>query len=585
MYALPRHAWQRLGVAALTALAFAAPATAAPANTPAQEVDLRVLAANDFHGNLEPPTGSSGSLPDSQGIATPVGGAAYLATHLRQLRTGKKNTVAVHAGDAIGGTPLLSGLFRDEPAIDSLNAMGMNIAGVGNHEYDEGTKELLRMDRGGCHPVDGCFDEDGFSGAKFPFLAANVITRKSGLPMLPPVTVKLYNGVPVGFIGVTLEGTPEIVAAEGIKTVRFENEITSVNRWTKVLRLLGVKAIVVLIHQGGFSTGGPNECGPGTRDGSNLTGEIVDLAKGFSSEVDVVVSGHTHWAYVCEIPDPAGNPRLVTSSSSFGRAITVLDLKLNKKTGDVIRSKSTATNHLVTRNVEADPTQTALIAKWQAKVGPIAGRVVGKITADITRAPGGARDKESSLGNLIADAQWKQTEASGSGGAQLALMNPGGVRADLTFAASPNGGADGEVTYGELYSVQPFGNNLVTMTLTGAQIETALEQQWTQTNPTTVRQLFLGISDSLRYTYSASGPVGNKIDPASITLGGAPLNPTATYRVTVNSFLADGGDGFLVLKDGTDRVTGAIDVDAFEDYVTERSPVAPASANRVTVLP
>ncbi len=577
--------WRAFGAAALASLALTAPSSSLAAAPASPEVDLRVLAANDFHGNLEPPTGSSGTLPDSQGVATPVGGAAYLATHLRNLRSGQKNTVAVHAGDAIGGSPLLSGLFKDEPAIDSLNAMGLNVAGVGNHEFDEGTKELLRMDAGGCHPTEGCFDDDGFAGAKFPFLAANVVTRKTGLPMLAPVSVKSYGGVPVGFIGVTLEGTPEIVSAEGIKSVRFTDEVAAVNRWTKVLRLLGVKAIVVLVHQGGFTTGGPSECGPGSRNGSGLTGEIVDLAKGFSSDVDVVVSGHTHWAYICELPDPAGNPRLVTSSSSFGRAITVLDLKLSKRTGDVIRSKTAATNQLVTRTVAPDPVQTELIAKWQAKVGPIAGRVVGRITADIGRAMGGARDKESSLGNVVADAQFKQTQAAGSGGAQLALMNPGGVRADLTYAASPGGGADGEVTYGELYSVQPFGNNLVTMTLTGAQIETALEQQWTQTNPTTVRQLFLGISEGLTYAYSASGPVGSKIDPASIKLSGATVDPAAKYRVTVNSFLADGGDGFLVLKEGTDRVTGAIDVDAFEDYLTENSPLAPAPSNRVTVLP
>ena len=571
-----------LGAAALAALMLGAPAASHAAPPAPADVDLRVLAANDFHGNLEPPTGSSGVLPDSQGVSTPVGGAAYLATHLGQLRAGHKNTVSVHAGDAIGGSPLLSGLFHDEPAIESLDAMGLNIAGVGNHEYDEGTKELERIDRGGCHPVEGCFDDDGYQGAKFPFLAANVVTKRTGLPHLPPVEVRRYGGVPVGFIGVTLKGTPEIVAAAGIKDVRFDDEVKTVNNWTKVLRLLGVKAIVVLIHQGGFTTGGPNECGPGTRD-SGLTGDVADLSKRFSTDVDVVVSGHTHWAYICNVPDPAGKPRLVTSSSSFGRAITVLDLKLSKRTGDVVRSTSTANNHLVTRTVTPDATQLAIIDKWKAKSGPIANRVVGSITADITRSA--ARDKESSLGNLIADAQLHETAQSGSGGAQLALMNPGGVRADLTYAPSPTGEAPGEVTYGELYSVQPFGNNLVTMTLTGEQVETALEQQWTETSPGVVRHLFLGISDGLTYSYSASAPLGNKIDPASIKLNGTTISPTAKYRVTVNSFLADGGDGFGVFELGTERLTGAVDLDAFQHYVEEESPVAPAPANRVTVLP
>lgn len=574
------------GLVALAAAAILLPVLPADATAaPVREVDLRVLAANDFHGNLEPPTGSSGVLPDSQGVSTPVGGAAYLATHLRQLRDGHRNTVTVHAGDAIGGSPLISGLFHDEPAIESLDAMGMNIAGVGNHEFDEGTKELLRMDRGGCHPVEGCFDDEGYAGARFPFLAANVLTRRTGLPMLPPVAVRMYQGVPVGFIGVTLEGTPEIVAAQGIKDVRFANEVTQANRWTKVLRVVGVKAIVVLVHQGGFTTGRPDECGPGSRDGAGLTGPIVDLAKRFSSDVDVVVSGHTHWAYVCKIADPAGRERYVTSSSSFGHAITAIDLKLSTRTRDVIRDKTEVHNHLVTRTVPADPQQQAIIAKWNAKVAPIAGRVIGSITGDITRAAGGARDKESSLGNLIADAQQEATSTPQLGGAVAAFMNPGGVRADLTYASSPGGGADGEVTYGEVYSVQPFGNNLVTMTLKGSQIDTLLEQQWTPQSDGSVRFLFLGISDSVRYAYSASAPVGVKVDPATITINGQPISPTADYRVTVNSFLADGGDGFTVLRDGKDRLTGAVDLDAFEAYVTAHSPVAPASANRVTVLP
>jgi 2',3'-cyclic-nucleotide 2'-phosphodiesterase (5'-nucleotidase family) len=574
---------RRLGAAAvaLAALAIAAPMSAHAAASPT--VPLRMLAINDFHGNLEPPTGSSGSLPGPGGAPTPVGGAAYLATHLRQLREGHHNAVTVAAGDDIGASPLISGLFHDEPTIDALNAMGVNVSSVGNHEFDEGTSELLRMDRGGCHPTEGCFDDDGFDGAKFRYLAANVLTRKTGLPLLPPVTVKSYGGIPVGFIGLTLKGTPNIVSAAGIKAVRFDDEVKTVNAWSRVLRLTGVKAIVVLVHQGGFTTGSPNECGPGTRDGAGLSGDVVDLAKRFSSDVDVIVSGHTHWAYVCNVPDPAGHPRLVTSASSFGRAISVFDLQLSKKTRDIVRDQTVVNNQLVTRDVAPDPFQQSLIAKWSAKVGPISGRVAGKITADITRAAGGARDAESSLGNVVADAQLHETE--GNGGAQIALMNPGGVRADLTYAGSPGSGADGEVTFGDLYTVQPFGNNLVTMTLTGAQLETALEEQWTQSSPGTVQHLFLGISDGLTYAYSEDAPVGDKIDPASIELNGTPISPTAAYRVTVNSFLADGGDGFTILKSGTDRLTGSVDLDALEHYVTEKSPLAPAPTNRVTVLP
>jgi 5'-nucleotidase len=296
----------------------------------------------------------------------------------------------------------------------------------------------------------------------------------------------------------------------------------------------------------------------------------------------MVVTGHTHQPYTCVIPDPAGTPRWVTSASSYGRVITETNLTLSRKTQDVVRSSVTSVNRAVTRDVTPDAAQTATIAKWNALSAPIANRVVGSVTAPIVRSA--TRDTESSLANLIADAQLAATSAAEAGGAQMAFMNPGGVRADLTFPGSTAGEGDGNVTYGEAFTGQPFGNLLVSMTLTGAQIDTLLEQQWS-TAPARAPFLALGISEGFAFSFSRSAPVGSKVDPASITLNGTPIDPAGTYRVTVNSFLADGGDGFTVLTEGTDRVGGGGDLDAFIAYLTANAPVTGPPTNRSTPLP
>ncbi|MGD9694058.1 MAG: bifunctional UDP-sugar hydrolase/5'-nucleotidase [Thermoleophilia bacterium] len=570
-------------------------------------VDLQLLSFNDYHGHLQPPTGNDGLLvtaPGTPPVTTPAGGVEYLTTHLRRLRQGHRNTLTVAAGDLIGGSPFLSGLFKDEPSVETLNTLGLDVSSVGNHEFDEGVTELLRMQYGGCHPVEGCYDPDGYSGADFNWLAANVTykdgvavakpanaprygawwrTTRTGRTVLPPTAVKRVGGVKVGFIGMTLESTPTLVAQAGIRDVDFHDEVETANLAAKDLRRRGVKAIVVLLHEGGLPpTGVPYDyvCNDGTTLG--LTGPIVEIAQNLSPSIDFVVTGHTHQPYTCNIPDPAGRDRWVTSASSFGRVITETNLKLDRRTGDVIRDSVTTANHAVTRDVAADPIQTATIAKWEGLSAPIANRVVGDITGDIARSV--TRDTESSLGDLIADAQLAATAAPGDGGSVAAFMNPGGVRADLTFAGSAAGEGDGKVTYGESFTVQPFGNLLVTMDLTGAQIDTLLEQQWT-TDPARAAFLYLGVSQGFAYSWSASAPVGAKVDPASITINGTPVDPAATYRITVNSFLADGGDGFTVLREGANRAGGGVDLDAFNAYLTANSPVTGPVPNRGTRLP
>jgi 2',3'-cyclic-nucleotide 2'-phosphodiesterase (5'-nucleotidase family) len=302
-----------------------------------------------------------------------------------------------------------------------------------------------------------------------------------------------------------------------------------------------------------------------------MSGPVVDIAKNLSPEIDLVVTGHTHQPYICNIPDPAGRPRMVTSASSFGRVVTETTLTINTRTGDVRRNLTTATNHLVTRT-NPDPVQTEIINRWNAAAAPIADKVVGTISEDIT-APE-ERNAEGPLTNLIADAQLAATSAAADGGAQIAFMNPGGVRADLTVDQISGGEQPGEVTYGEAFAVQPFGNLLVTMNLTGAQIDRLLEQQAIAGRPGGRDVLILGVSEGFSFAYDPIAPVGQRIDPASIKLKGITLDPNASYRIVTNNFLADGGDSFTVFTEGTNRVGGGDDLAAFTDYLDENSPVA-----------
>ncbi len=444
-----------------------------------------------------------------------------------------------------------------------MNAIGLDLAAVGNHEFDEGIYELLRMQRGGCHPVDGCQDGDPFDGASFRYLAANVTWRDRGIKpntVFAPFKIRAFRGVRIAFIGMTLEGTPLIVTPSGISMLDFHDEADTVNALVPMLKQKGVEAIVVLIHEGGFPTGAYNEC-PG------ISGPIVDIVNRLDDEVDLVISGHTHQAYNCVID---GIP--VTSAASFGRLVTDIDLTLDRASGEV--TGVSANNVIVTRDVPLAADLTTLIGKYRALSAPLANRVIGTITGDITRTNNAAG--ESALGDVIADAQLAATTPPELGGAVVAFMNPGGIRADLTFAQISGGEQPGEVTYAEAFTVQPFGNSLVTMSLTGQQIKDLLEQQW-------VTNRILQVSNGFAYTWSASAPVGSKV--SGVTIGGAAIDLGATYRVTVNSFLADGGDGFSVLVGGTDRLGGAVDADSMTDYFAANSPVAPGPQNRISMVP
>jgi len=549
-------ATHRALLAGLATLLLAGCAALAPPRA-AEPVKVKVLAINDFHGNLMPPPGGI-RIRDAAGqlVAVPAGGAEHLATAVAQIRAKNPNHIFVAAGDLIGASPLLSALFHDEPTIDALGLMGLETSAVGNHEFDKGAAELQRQQYGGCSS-DGCKGPQPFAGAKYKYLAASTVVEKTGQTLFPAYHIKTFQGIPVAFIGLTLKGTPGIVAPAGVAGLRFDDEAETVNRLVPELQRQGVQAIVVLIHEGGVPSGGHNEC-PG------ISGPIVGIVQRLDKAVDAVISGHTHRAYNCRI-----DGRLVTSGDKYGTIVTEIDLVLDPKTRDVI--SASADNVIVrTASFAKDPRQTALIAGYEKLAAPLAGRVVGRLTAALPREGNAAG--ENPLGQVIADAQLAATREAG---AQVAFMNPGGIRAPLPLPP------DGLLRYGDLFAVQPFYNNLVTMTLTGAQVLQLLEEQWSGRGD---GGRVLLVSQGFGYTWDKNGPIGQRIVPGSVRINGQPLDPAADVRITVNSFLASGGDSFPVLKQGRDRRTGIMDVDALELYVKAHPTLQPGVLDRITRL-
>ncbi|WP_369377456.1 bifunctional UDP-sugar hydrolase/5'-nucleotidase [Streptomyces sp. cg36] len=559
---------------------------------PARTVDVQLLSFNDLHGNLEPPAGSAGAVnekqPDGTVKSVPAGGVEYLATSLRNARKGHPYSITAAGGDMIGASPLLSGLFHDEPTIEALNKIDLDVTSVGNHEFDEGAVELARMQNGGCHPVEGCYEKGKkFRGADFPYLAANVTSEKTGKPILKPYTVWKKNGVKIGFIGVTLKGTPDVVTASGVKGLKFGDEIQTINKYAKELDRQGVKSIVALIHEGGLPTSNAynydcDSAGPG----SGLSGPIVDIAKGVTPKVDALVTGHTHQAYTCTIPDPAGNPRMVTSAASYGKLFTETTLTYDKRTKDIVRTavkSPKSVNRVVSRDQAKAQDITDLIARWNKLAAPIAGRPQGYISGDINGR--GSEAPEKPLGDLIADAQLAGLSPADKGGAQIAFMNPGGIRSDLVYKASGSEG-DGVVTYGEAFTVQPFTNMMNVVDLTGAQVVQGLQQQVSGGNEASPK--ILQISKGLTYTLDMTKTGAARVLVDTVKLNGVALDPAKTYRVAMNEFLAGGGDGFAALGQGKNKLVGASDLEVFDAYLGANSsasaPLAPPTGGRITVI-
>ena len=538
-------------VAALTAAGLAA----LPVHAEDEPVSLRILAINDFHGNLKPPPAGIRVADPADPAKTsmvPAGGAEHMASLVKLLSDGQPNTIFVSAGDLIGASPFLSAMFHDEPTIEAMSEMGLALSAVGNHEFDEGKDELLRMQNGGCHPTEGCRGPQRFTGAKFHYLAASTFLAGTDKTVFPPYEIRTFEDIPVAFIGLTLKATAWIISPASAAGLDFRNEAESINALIPELKAKGVQAIVVLIHEGGWPSGGMNEC-PG------LSGPIVDIVKDLDSAVDIIISGHTHQAYVCTI-----DKRLVTSADKFGTLVTAIDVKLDRTTRDVV--SATATNIVVDTTLPKDPAQTALIDAYEKVAAPIANRPAGSIAQPLSRVPNGAG--ESALGDVIADAQ---LAATAKGGAVIAMTNPGGIRTDLARRD------DGAVTYADVFASQPFRNQLMTVTLTGAEIKAALEQQWLDP----ARPRILQISNGFSYAFDPKQPAGGRVDAASMMLAGKPVDPAASYRVTLNTYLALGGDGFTAFKGGRDPVVGPYDDEALFAYLKANSPLAPPPRDRI----
>lgn len=558
-----------------------------PWSDKADSVTVKIVAFNDFHGQLDAPAAGGQDAGD-----TPLGGVEWFAGYVQNLRKSNPHTFVVSAGDLIGASPLLSALFHDEPTIEAMNRLGLDLNAVGNHEFDQGRGELLRMQQGGCHssPGDTCRGADvgtpvPFEGARFGFLAANVVDAASGTPLFPPYAIKQAGGVPVGFIGLTLTETATVVSPPGIAGLKFLDEADTVNALVPELRAQGVEAIVVLIHQGGTVPDAPdavtiNQCA------GDLAGSPIQTIVGrFDDAVDLVVSGHTHQAYLCRIASSRGRHIPVTSAGAHGRLLTDIDMTLDRD-GDV--KSLQARNFLVDgRDKEVQPVEAIrqLVARYREIAKPLSERVIGRIGATISRQANAAG--ESALGDLVADAQLLATQ----GEAVIAFTNPGALRADLVFQAERGGGT---VSYAEAFGVQPFGDNLVTLTLSGRQIHAALEQQFPGCNldyPVDAQAAgqpvarILQVSAGFSYRWQASGPPCEKVDPADIRLNGETLQPNQSYRVTMNSFLAEGGDQFYAFRQGGERRGGPVDLDALLGYFAGRELAQPNKPNRITRRP
>lgn len=639
------HTALRPLILALAGCGLVAPALAAP---PAP-ISVKIVGFNDYHGTLESPGsfGQNSSVPSAQRPA--VGGADYLAAHVAQMRLANPNLVLVGAGDLVGATPLVSSLFFDEPAVETLNKIGLDFSSVGNHEFDKGKDELRRLQNGGCKLQAGGTPEPNscrgfgsaapgtFDGARFKWLSANVIETATGRPLLPAYGVKSFGGVKLAFIGMTLKGTPGIVTPTGVAGLSFQDEADTVNALVPRLRAQGIESIVLLVHQGGFqnpaATGGFNNQDingclndlRATTDGA--ASDIARIVARLDNAVDLVISGHTHAAYNCSkntldngslarptgLPNKAGRLVPVTSASAFGRVLTEVDLKIDPVSRDVV--EVSPLNRLVDRSqaaagqwVAANPEVGKIVTAYKNAVAPLAGQVVAHLGADASNAANAAGEMEA--GDLIADAQLQATQPAGLGGAVIAFMNAGGVRSP-GFVKPAGASYPYALSYGEAFTVQPFGNSLVTLTLNTQQIKDLLEQQFPGCKGQTAQRI-MQVSNGFAYSWSASAPACAKILNVSFTpthLGSVPpqvtgpteqlvingvvQNPAKTYRVTVNNFMATGGDGFGVLLGGANPLGGAQDIDALVAYLggykapaASYDPASPSLAKpRISRLP
>jgi 5'-nucleotidase len=521
--------------------------TTAPTTTP---IEVNLVAVNDFHGHLEAENFTYASVRDQKEHEVHAGGIATLGAALQAWRREDKELLLIGAGDLVGASPALSGAWADEPTIEALNLMDMRLSALGNHELDQGKDELLRQQHGGCkspRPDAACKFRPDFSGAKYTYLAANVIDTATGKSFLPAYRVELVHGVKIAFIGAVLRDTVAMVQASGVKGLSFQDEAASINRWVPEVKAQGVNAIVVLIHEGGETSEYPDQ-----PDCTKLRGPIVNITKHLDPAIKLVISGHTHKGYLCRV-----DGRVVTQAEQYGHFLTRLTLSIDPAT-HAIRDVKARNEVMATANYPAEPKLAALLNEVQERSKQALTRPIARIGVAVVRTKENDAG-ESALGDLIADAQLAATQKLG---AQIAFVNNKGLRANL------NTDGNNVANYSQIAVIHPFGNRMVLMTLTGAQIRAMLEQQmWLNEEAPDGRNV-LQVSNGFTYQWDSTRPLGSRVVPGSIKLDGKPLDDKAAYRIVANNFLAEGGDRVPMFKEGTDRVdTGIKDRDATIDYL------------------
>jgi 5'-nucleotidase len=517
--------------------------------------DIQILAVNDFHGNLEVPPGEQRFVSaEGEEARAQLGGAARLAATLAALRAGRANSVTVAAGDPIGASPLVSAYYLDEPAVMALNRAGLEIAAVGNHEFDKGVGELRRMQDGGCNggrPVGArqpCRLDDPFEGADFTYLAANVV-GPDGQTLFPASVVRRFGNVEVGFVGMTLKDTGILTSPGGTAGYSFADEAETANAEAARLRATGADTVVLLIHQGVDVEPALNVSGC-----PDVDGPLLPILERLDPQIRLVVSGHTHQAYACELPASDGTPRLLTGAGRYGAFVTEISLTVDPRSDAV--TGLAAVNRPVVAAAGEQSEVAGLVERYSGDIAGQAARIVGRIEGPLGAAPGAFYRP---FDHIVADAQLAATRAPDAGGAQFALMNAGGVRAAFAPAA------DGSVTFGQVFALQPFGNTLSVLELTGADLIAGLEEALARAAPGAARNALLIPSHNLHYEFDLSRPPGSRL--LSITLDGRPLDPTATYRAAANNFIASGGDGFAFLTRARPVGGGGSDLDALIAYI------------------
>ncbi|WP_329124079.1 bifunctional metallophosphatase/5'-nucleotidase [Streptomyces sp. NBC_01353] len=591
-----RNVLRRIGVIAAGTALLGGALSVSPAAAD-DTVDVQLLSITDFHGYLQPPTaGQGGTIPAGRGTSVTVGGAAYLATHLKQLRSGHPNSVFFSTGDSFAGWPFEVDAFQDEPTIEVLNKLGLRFSAVGNHELDVSPDFLVKhMEEGQCFGkigVDSCFtDSTGrrFHGADFDFQSGNIVSSQTGRPVVDPYRIEWFptaggKRVPVGFISTTLEAA--VTGSTSYQPqLRTLDQAQTIDRYTKELKRRGVEAIVLNVHEGGSpksaTTSGYNEC-------DSAYGPVIELAKKVTPEIDAVVTGDWHSRFNCMVPDPAGVPRPVVEAGNHGALISEINLSLDPRTGEVLRNRTRSVNHAVTRNVAPDRDVQKIVDHWAARGAQRSAEPLAKQTGSFTRTPNAAG--ESTAADLYADVQYWNANRTRQGQADLALIaarpakGSNAVRGDLPYAkGSLPGDADGRVLFGESWSVYGYGNPVLTVGVKGRQLDAILEQQWQKQADGTVRSAPLAVSRNVSYTYDPTRPVGDRVSPRDVLINGRPLDPARTYRVAALAYTVIGADGYSAFAGYTAPVRNGADHESFVDYLRAHKTISPAPLNRVRI--